>query len=258
MNDFAGRVAVVTGGGNGIGRAAALGFARRGASVLVVDRDAAAAQAVADEAGGIALAADVSQSAEVQRYVQAALDAFGRIDCFHNNAGIFGRLGPIAEADEEAYDRVMAVNVKGVFLGLRHVLPVMLRQGSGAVVNTASLAGLVGTPGAAAYCASKHAVVGLTKVAAGEVGPHGVRVNAVCPGAITTAMWQDISTQALPEDPAAAIARQARGVPMGRFGTPEEVAEVVLFLCSDAASNVTGAQYVVDGGRQAAPGGMGR
>ncbi len=255
---FAGRGVVVTGGGNGIGRAAALGFARAGARVLVVDRDAKAAEAVAAEAGGIALAADVSKTEEVQRYVRTALDAFGRIDCFHNNAGIFGRLAPIAEADEDSYDRVMAVNVKGVFLGLRHVLPVMIAQGAGAIVNTASLAGLVGTPNAGAYCASKHAVVGLTKVAAGEAGPHGVRVNAVCPGAIDTAMWQDISAQAVPSDPAAAIARAAAGIPIGRFGTAAEVAEIVLFLCSDAASNVTGAQYVVDGGRQAAPGGLNR
>jgi NAD(P)-dependent dehydrogenase (short-subunit alcohol dehydrogenase family) len=256
--DFTGKVAVVTGGGNGIGRAVALGFAQRGAKVLVVDRDAEAAAAVAFEIGKAAAyqAADVTRAAEVAAYVQAALDRFGRIDCFHNNAGIEGKVAHTAEYDEAMFDAVMAVNVKGVFLGLRHVLPVMLRQGSGAVVNTASIAGLVGTPGMPAYVASKHAVIGLTKVAAGEVGPQGIRVNAVCPGPIATRMIADIAKQVSPNHPESVEANYTAGIPLRRYGTPEEVANTVLFLCSDLASNITGAQYVVDGGRTAAPAGV--
>lgn len=257
--DFTGKVAVVTGGANGIGRAACLGFARHGAKVVVVDRDAEGARAVAAEigkAGAIACTADVTRSADVQAYVKAALDAFGSIDCFHNNAGIEGRVTPTAEYDEAVFDAVMGVNVKGVFLGLRHVLPVMIRQGRGAVVNTASIAGLVGTPGMPAYVASKHAVIGLTKVAAGEVGPLGIRVNAVCPGPIATRMILDIAKQVSPNNPEGVEERYTSGIPLRRYGTAEEVANVVLFLCSDLAANVTGAQYVVDGGRTAAPAGV--
>jgi NAD(P)-dependent dehydrogenase (short-subunit alcohol dehydrogenase family) len=151
---------------------------------------------------------------------------------------------------------VMGVNVKGVFLGLRHVLPVMIRQGRGAVVNTASVAGLVGTVGMPAYVASKHAVIGLTKVAAGEVGPLGIRVNAICPGPIATRMVRDIAKQVSPNDFESVEERYAASIPLRRYGTAEEVANLVLFLCSDLAGNVTGAQYVVDGGRTAAPAGV--
>ncbi|MBR0681318.1 glucose 1-dehydrogenase [Roseomonas eburnea] len=257
--DFKGKVAVVTGGGNGIGRAACLGFARHGAKVVVVDRDAGGAEAVAAEIGrkdAIACIADVTRAADVQAYVKAALDAFGSIDCFHNNAGIEGRIAATAEYEEAVFDAVMGVNVKGVFLGLRHVLPVMVRQGRGAVVNTASIAGLVGTPGMPAYVASKHAVIGLTKVAAGELGPLGIRVNAVCPGPIATRMIEDIARQVSPNNPEGVEERYTAGIPLRRYGTAEEVANVVLFLCSDLAGNVTGAQYVVDGGRTAAPAGV--
>ena len=259
MLDFNGKVAVVTGGGNGIGREVCLGFAKRGARVVVVDRDEVAAASVAQEIGkgwAIACPADVTRSAEVQAYVKAALDAFGRIDCFHNNAGIEGKVAITAEYDEATFDAVIGVNVKGVFLGLRHVLPVMIRQQSGAIVNTASIAGLVGTPGMPAYVASKHAVIGMTKVAAGEVGPLGIRVNAVCPGPIDTRMIRDIEKQVSPNNPGSVEERYSAGIPLRRYGTAEEVANIVLFLCSDLASNVTGAQYVVDGGRTAAPAGV--
>lgn len=257
--DFTGKVALVTGAGNGIGRAVALGFARGGAPVAVVDRDGAAAEetvALIHRTGGEARAilADVTKSADVAAYVRATLDAYGAIDCFHNNAGIEGKVAPTAEYEEAVFDQVIAVNVKGVFLGLRHVLPVMLRQGRGAVVNTASIAGLLGSPGMPAYVASKHAVIGLTKTASGEVARAGVRVNAVCPGPIDTRMIHALEAQLNPGDPAVVEARYQASIPIGRYGTAEETANVVLFLCSDLASNVTGAQYVVDGGRTATPG----
>ena len=257
--DFNGKVAVITGAGNGIGRATAIGFAKSGARLVLVDRDAAAGEAAAGvirQQGGEArfVAADVTRSAEVQAYVKAALDAYGRIDCFFNNAGIEGKFAPTAEYDEAVFDAVIGVNLKGVFLGLRHVLPVMLRQRSGAIVNTASVAGLVATPGMSAYVASKHAVIGLTKTAAGEAARAGVRVNAVCPGPVETRMMQSLESQLDPANPDAIGQRYRSGIPSGRYTTPEEIANVVLFLCSDLAANVTGAQWVVDGGRTAVGG----
>jgi len=257
--DFKGKVALITGAGNGIGRATALGFARDGAQVVVVDRDAAGGEGtvgIIRQQGGEALfvAADVTRSADVQAYVKAALDAYGTIDCFHNNAGIEGGVAATAEYDEAMFDAVMGVNVKGVFLGLRHVLPVMLKQQRGAIVNTASVAGLVASPGMPAYVASKHAVIGLTKTAAGEVARQGVRVNAVCPGPIDTRMIHSLESMLNPSDPGSIGDRYQANIPIGRYGTAEEVANVVLFLCSDLAGNITGAQYVVDGGRTATGG----
>ncbi len=257
--DFTGKVALITGGGNGIGRASSVAFARYGAKVVVVDRDKDGGESTAGiirQQGGQALfvAADVTRSADVQNYVKAAVDAFGSIDCFHNNAGIEGKVAPTAEYDEDTFDAVMGVNVKGVFLGMRHVLPVMLRQNSGAIVNTASVAGLMGSPGMSAYSASKHAVIGLTKVAAGEVARAGIRVNAVCPGPIDTRMIHSLHSMVNPDNPAAVGERYQAAIPIGRYGTVDEIANVVMFLCSDLASNVTGAHYVVDGGRTATPG----
>lgn len=257
--DFKGKVAVVTGAANGIGRAASLAFAQAGAKLVLVDRDAAAGETVAGvirQQGGAArfVAADVTRAAEVKSYVEAALAAHGRIDCFFNNAGIEGRVMPTAEYDEAVFDAVIGVNLKGVFLGLRHVLPVMLKQKAGAVVNTASVAGLVATPGMPAYVASKHAVIGLTKTAAGEVARHGVRVNAVCPGPVDTRMIHALESQLDPSNPETVNRRYQAAIPPGRYTTPEEIANVVLFLCSDLAANVNGAQWVVDGARTAVGG----
>jgi NAD(P)-dependent dehydrogenase (short-subunit alcohol dehydrogenase family) len=257
--DFHGKVALITGGGNGIGRAVALGFTQRGAKVVVVDRDQAAGEATAGilrQQGGDAffVPADVTKSDDVQNYVKLALDKYGAIDCFHNNAGIEGSVAPTHQYDEEMFDRVMAVNVKGVFLGMRHVLPVMLKQGHGSIVNTASVAGLVASPGMSAYVASKHAVIGLTKTAAGEVGRAGIRVNAVCPGPIDTRMIHSLESMLSPDDPASVGNRYQNNIPIGRYGTPEEVANLVIFLSSDLAGNITGAHYVVDGGRTATGG----
>lgn len=257
--DFTGKVALVTGGGAGIGRAACAAFAKHGAKVVVVDRDGAAAEATAGivrQAGGeaIAVVADVTKSADVKAYVKATLDKFGRIDCFFNNAGIEGKVAHTADYDEAVFDQVISVNVKGVFLGLRHVLPEMIKQKSGAVVNTASVAGLTATPGMPAYVASKHAVLGLTKASAGEVARQGIRINAVCPGPVDTRMIHSLEQQLMPGDPAAVQARYQAALPTGRYSTAEEIANMVLFLCSDLASNTTGGQFVVDGGRSATGG----
>src|ERR1043165_6563527 len=257
--DFTGKVALVTGGGNGIGRATSVAFARHGAKLVVVDRDSAGAEATAgiirqNGGGALAVTADVTKSAHVQAYVKAAIDTFGRIDCFFNNAGIEGKVAPTAEYDEAMFDAVLGVNVKGVFLGLRHVLPEMIRQGSGCVVNTASVAGLVATPGMPAYVASKHAVIGLTKAAAGEVARKGIRVNAVCPGPVDTRMIHALEEQLAPGNAASVEERYKSAIPSGRYTTPDEIANMVLFLCSDLAANITGGQFVVDGGRTATGG----
>ena len=251
--DFSGKVALITGGGGGIGRAAALGFAGRGAKVVLVDLDEVAGGASAElvrERGGDArfVPADVTKSDEVQTYVKTALDAYGAIDCFFNNAGIEGKVMPMQEYDEAVFDAVIGVNLKGVFLGMRHVLPVMLRQGRGAVVNTASTAGLFGGPGMAAYVASKHAVLGMTKVASADVARLGVRVNAVCPGPVETRMMRSLEAQINPAEPATVHAAFSAGIPSGRYAMPEEVANVVMYLCSDLASDITGSHIVIDGG----------
>lgn len=257
--DFTGKVALVTGGGGGIGRATALAFALRGAKVMVVDADAGLGQASVDviaQRGGSAafVRADVTRSASVREYVERTLAAHGRIDAFFNNAGIEGVVTPTQDYDEDVFDKVIAVNLKGVFLGMRHVLPVMLRQGSGAVVNTASVAGLFGAPGMPAYVASKHGVLGLTKVASTDVAALGVRVNAVCPGPVETRMMRSLEAQRNPGDPAAVHAATAAGIPTGRYALPEEVAGAVLYLCSDLSGNVTGTHVVIDGGRSGSAG----
>lgn len=257
--DFTGQVAIVTGAANGIGRATALAFAARGAKVVAVDRDAEGVARTArtiQQQGGTALGvgADVTKSADVAGYVKAAVDAYGRIDCFFNNAGIEGKVVPIAEYDEDVFDAVIGVNVKGVFLGMRHVLPVMIAQGRGAIVNTASVAGITGTPGLGPYVASKHAVIGLTKSVSGEVARQGIRVNAVCPGPVDTRMIHSIEAMINPDDAEAVSARYQASIPMGRYASVDEISNTVLFLCSDLASGITGAQYVVDGGRTATGG----
>ncbi len=257
--NFTGKVALVTGGGGGIGRATCLAFAARGAKVVVVDFDPQIGEdtvSAVHAAGGDArfVQADVTKSADVRNYVKAAVNAYGRIDCFFNNAGIEGKVMPTQEYDEDVFDAVIAVNLKGVFLGLRHVLPVMLQQGGGTVVNTASVAGLFGGPGMPAYVASKHAVLGLTKVASADVASQGVRVNAVCPGPVETRMMRSLEAQRNPNDPGAIADAMRAGMPTGRYTMPEEIANTVLFLCSDLSGNMTGTQVVVDGGRSGSGG----
>ena len=257
--DFTGKVALITGGGGDIGQAAALAFAARGAKVVIADIDEAAGQASANlvqgrGAEGRFVRADVSRADDVRRYVQAALDAYGAIDCFFNNAGIEGGIAPTQDYDEAMFDRVISVNLKGVFLGLRHVLPVMLRQGAGTIVNSASITAIFGGPGMPAYVASKHGVLGLTKAAAADVARFGVRVNAVCPGPVETRMMRSLEARRNPTDPAAMGAAIRGGIPTGSYSSPEEVANAVLYFCSALSGNVTGTHLMLDGGRSATGG----
>lgn len=253
---FDGQVAVVTGAGAGIGRAVARRLAADGAQMVLVDRDKdALAEASAELSATASIEADVSVEADVQAYVHKAVEACGRIDLFHNNAGIEGELAPIVDQTVENFDRVMGVNARGVFLGLREVLRAMIRTGQGgAIVNTASQAGIRGGPNLSPYIASKHAVVGLTKTAAGEVGRHGIRVNAVAPGLIETGMLERLGEkgrQLAARTPETAGTRRGPGafpIPLGHQGTAEEVANLVTWLLSSEASHLTGSIVLVDGG----------
>ena len=245
-----GKVALVTGGGGGIGRAAALAFAREGARVAVADFAAAAARdtvAQINAAGGqaITLTGDVTSAEDVRAMVEDTLSAYGRLDCAFNNAGIApyqvdasGK--KTADWSEESFDRMIAVNLKGVWLCMKEEIPRMRSQGGGAIVNTASIAGLIGLVTSSAYVAAKHGVIGLTKTAALEYADAKIRVNAVCPGFIKTQMTEDTMRRR-----GEAILGQ---IPVRRMGEPGEIAEMVVWLSSDRASYVTGAAYNVDGG----------
>lgn len=245
-----GKSALITGGGGGIGRATALVFAREGARVAVADVAVEAARetvAQVNAAGGqaISLSGEVTRDADVRAMIEGVISTYGRLDCAFNNAGIAGwqvDAGGKKTADwsEEAFDRMIAVNLKGVWLCMRHELPQMQAQGGGAIVNTGSIAGLVGLPTSSAYVAAKHGVIGLTKTAALEYADANVRVNAVCPGFIKTRMTEDTMRRR-----GEAILGQ---VPFHRMGNPEEIAEMVAWLCSERASYVSGAAYNVDGG----------
>jgi NAD(P)-dependent dehydrogenase (short-subunit alcohol dehydrogenase family) len=251
LND---KVALITGGGNGIGREAALAFAREGARVAVADYEAeSATQTVAliNDNGGqaISLSGDVTRAAQVQAMLDATIAAYGRLDCAFNNAGIAGHQvaasGQLThEWSESAFDRMIEVNLKGVWLCMKHEIPLLRSNRGGAIVNTASIAGLLGLRTSSGYVAAKHGVIGLTKTAAVEYAEEGIRVNAVCPGYIVTRMTGPVRETRSE----AVIAR----TPMRRFGQPREIAEMVVWLCSDRASYVTGAAYEVDGGMTAA------
>src|SRR5262245_57606301 len=247
-----GKVALVTGGSSGIGKASSLAFAREGAKVVVSDINVAGGQATTRlirDGGGeaIFIKADVSQAAEVEALINQAVETYGRLDCAYNNAGMLGEVEALGlaihEYPEAVWDRVISINLKGVWFCLKYELAQMVKQGGGAIVNTASIWGLVGAPGASAYVASKHAVVGLTRAAALEYATKGIRINAVNPGTIRTPLLDPLIA-ALPDLEATLTAQH----PVGRIGRPEEVAEAVVWLCSEAASFVIGHTLTVDGG----------
>lgn len=242
-----GKIALVTGAGSGIGRASARTFAREGAKVVVVDVVVAGGEETvsmikADGGDAVFVRCDVSNAAEVEAAVTFAVDTYGRLDCAHNNAGIEGPMTSTVDYAEADWDRLLGINLKGEWLCMKYEIPRMITGGGGAIVNTASIAGLVGFAGLPSYSASKFGVNGITKVAALEYAAVGVRVNSVCPGVIQTPMVDRL----IAANPAMETALVA-GTPMGRLGRPEEIAEAVVWLCSDRASFVTGHNMVVDG-----------
>jgi NAD(P)-dependent dehydrogenase (short-subunit alcohol dehydrogenase family) len=247
-----GKATIVTGAASGIGLSTAELFAKEGARVLMADWDDKRGEEEAKrlQASGLDVAfmkVDVSDPADVKKMIDEGVKRFGRIDVLFNNAGIEGEQAPTAECTLENWDRVININLKGVFLGMKYAIPVMLRNGGGSIINNASVAGIVGFPGLPAYCASKGGVIQMTKAAALEYAKEKVRVNAVCPGIIDTPMVDRV----LGGDEAARQAFQALG-PVGHFGVPEDVAALVLFLAADESRFCTGGAYVVDGGLVAA------
>jgi NAD(P)-dependent dehydrogenase (short-subunit alcohol dehydrogenase family) len=247
--EFAGKVAFVTGAGSGIGRATAVAFAAAGAAVVVADvseqGNRETGRLIEDQGGRVlAVRCDVTSGHDVKMALDHAVSAFGRLDIAFNNAGVEQPVGPAAEVSEEEWDRIVDINLRGVFLCMKNQIPLMLEQGGGAIVNTSSGAGVTAVKGQAAYTAAKHGVVGLTKAAALDYASANLRINAVCPGIIDTAMMQRFTG-----DSARGRERVIGQEPVGRMGTPEEIASAVLWLCSDAAAFVVGHALVIDGGQ---------
>jgi NAD(P)-dependent dehydrogenase (short-subunit alcohol dehydrogenase family) len=247
MSEFSGKVALVTGGGSGIGEASALLFAERGAAVAVVDVDVGAAQRVANQiqsTGGqaLAVAANVAHPSQVQAAVAQSVSRFGRLDALLNSAGISPQYAAVGDYPLEEWDRALAINLSGTFYGMKYAIPEMLRHDGGAVVNISSIMGQVASPGGLAYCATKHGVIGLTKAAALDYGARGVRVNAIGPGVVETPMTAAaVNTDEM---------RQAllAFTPLKRFAQARDIAELIVFVCSERASFITGAYYPIDGG----------
>lgn len=250
MARLAGKVAIITGGSGGIGRAAARRFVDEGARVLLVDVDGEALERAAAELGEAAACclADVTDEAATEAYVRAAVEHFGGVDVLLANAGIEGTVAPIVEQDVAVLDRVLAVNVRGVWLGLKHVFPELVKRGGGSVVITSSVAGISGAAGLSPYVTSKHAVIGLMRSAALEGAPSNIRVNTVNPSPIETRMMRSLEDGLVPGDAQAAHAQIAGTIPLGDYGQPADVASLMCFLASDEARFLTGAVYMVDGG----------
>ncbi len=251
MNNFADKVVLITGAGNGIGRATALAFAQQGAKVVVADMSRSAGEettALITRAGGVAsfILCDVTKDQDVQSMVTGTIETYGKLDIAFNNAGIEIESSKLADGDEAAYDKIMDVNVKGVWRCMKHQIPALLKQSTSAIVNTASIAGLGAAPKMSIYSASKHAVIGLTKSAAVEYGKKGLRVNAICPAVIDTEMYRR-ATQNDPQKEQYVNSLH----PVGRIGLPEEVAAAVLYLCSNLAGFTTGVALPIDGGATA-------
>jgi len=244
--NFHDKVVLITGGSSGIGRATALMFAQCGAKVVIGDIDPAGEATVEaikrDKGEAVFVRTDVSDASQVQSLIAMAVKTYGGLHCAFNNAGLLPAMAALADTDEATFDHALAVDVKGVFLSMKYEIPEILKSGGGAIVNTASIAGLIAEQGISAYVAAKHAVIGLTKAAALEYAGHGIRINAIAPGLVQTPMtkhWYD--------DPQM---RQffTANTPLGRFSQPEEIAHMVLFLCSEQASFTVGQTFVVDGG----------
>lgn len=243
---FKNKVAIVTGGSSGIGRATALAFAKKGTKVVVVDwkENEEMLHLIKDSGGeAIFIKCDVSKTEDIKAMVEKTIATFGRLDYAFNNAGIEGKSAPTQDCTEENWDQTIGVNLKGIWLCMKYEIPEILKQGKGAIVNCASVAGLVGFAGLPAYVASKHGVVGLTKTAALECAKLGIRVNAVCPGVIQTPMIDRLTGKTKE-----AVEQFTELEPVGRFGQPEEIANAVVWMCSDEASFVTGIAMAVDGG----------
>lgn len=255
MAKLEGKTALITGGAGGIGVATAETFLKEGASVSLVDLD----QDALDEAKKslqqygkvIAIKANVADEDDVKKYVKETVDTLGSIDVFFNNAGIEGKVKPIVDQTLGDFNKVLNVNVSGMFLGLKHVLPIMSKQESGSVINTSSVAGLMGSPGVAPYVTSKHAVIGLTKTAAIEAASYNVRVNSIHPSPVNTRMMRSLEKGFNPEDAEQAKEDQEKQIPLGRYGESQDIANLVLFLASDDSSFISGSQYRIDGGMAA-------
>lgn len=245
---LAGKVAIVTGGGSGIGAAIAQGLHAAGALVAIADISGKEEEVAAELGdGAIAVSTDVADDGAVAALVRRTVSEFGRLDALYNNAGIDGNLSALADYTLEEFDRVLAVNARAVFSGTRYALPVMVSQGCGSIVNTASVAGLIAFPGLSAYCASKAAVIGLTRSTAVEYGRSGVRCNAICPGVVKTTMLTELEERH-PDVLKALLHTTETTTPLGRLGLPMEIASVAVFLASDESTFLTGAVIPVDGG----------
>ncbi len=254
MSRYSGKIAVVTGASGGIGRAVARRLASEGASLLLADLPGSPLAEAAAEAKGAAramtLAVDVSREDDVERMIETAERQLGGIDLLVNNAGIEGAICPVEEYPVDVFDRVLAVNTRGVFLGIKHGGPALRRRGGGAIVNVASVAGLMGDPNIIGYIASKHAVVGLTRSAALAFGPQQVRVNAVCPSPVETRMMRALETGIGGNAAAAELVKKSLSerIPLGRYAEPDEIAALIAFLGSDDARFINGSMYTIDGG----------
>ncbi|PFG15057.1 SDR family NAD(P)-dependent oxidoreductase [Bacillus sp. es.036] len=246
------KVVIVTGGSGEIGKEAARLFLKEGAKVTLVDINEEALQQTRSELESfgeiISVKADVSKESDVQNYVQETMDRFGKIDVFFNNAGIEGKVAPIIEQKVEDFEKVLSVNVIGVFLGLKHVLPVMTEQNSGSIINTSSVAGLMGSPGVSPYVTSKHGVIGLTKTAALEAAGYQVRVNSIHPSPVEGRMMTSLEEGMNPGKGEEVHKQQTAAIPLQRYGETKDIANLVLFLASDESKFITGSQYRVDGG----------
>lgn len=252
MSKLNNKVAIITGGAGGIGKETAKRFLQEGAKVVLVDLFQESLEQAKEELsqfGDIHIVqADITKESDVQNYVRQTVQRYGKVDVFFNNAGIEGKVQPIIETALEDFEKVQRVNVNGIFLGLKHVLPVMTTQGYGSIINTSSVAGLGGTPGVAPYVTSKHAVIGLTKVAALEAAGANVRVNSIHPSPVNTRMMRSLETGFNPESPEGAKEQFAQSIPLKRYGEVSDIANLVLFLASDESAFITGAQYRIDGG----------